>query len=54
MAAFTHDVFVSYASADRAVATDLAARLRGRGLRVWFDEWEIEPPRMSVVHGASG
>jgi GTPase SAR1 family protein len=43
MAAFTHDVFVSHSLADKPVVRELAVRLRDRGLRVWFDEWEIEP-----------
>lgn len=33
-----YDVFVSHASEDKdEIATPLAERLRGRGLRVWFD-----------------
>jgi WD40 repeat protein len=39
----THDVFLSYSSRDRPVVSDLAGRLRERGLRVWFDEWELQP-----------
>jgi len=41
--AVTHDVFLSYSAQDKGVVSDLAARLRDRGLRVWFDDWEIAP-----------
>jgi TIR domain len=37
------DVFLSHSSKDKAVVRELAARLRSDGLRVWFDEWEIQP-----------
>jgi hypothetical protein len=37
----THDVFMSHDSLDKDVVRDLAIRLRDRGLRVWFDEWEV-------------
>lgn len=40
---FTHDVFLSYSSVDKLVVRDLAVRLRDRGLRVWLDDWEIQP-----------
>ena len=40
---FTHDVFLSYSSLDKPVVHDLATRLRERGLRVWLDDWEIQP-----------
>jgi hypothetical protein len=36
-------VFISYASADRALAGQIADYLRSSGLDVWFDEWEILP-----------
>ena len=39
--ASTHDLFLSYSSMDRSVVIVLAEKLRDRGLRVWFDEWEI-------------
>src|SRR5665647_619262 len=39
----THDVFMSHNSLDKEVVRDLAIRLRDRGLRVWFDEWEVRP-----------
>jgi hypothetical protein len=39
---FTHDVFLSHSSADKTVVRELAERLRGDGIRVWFDEWEIK------------
>jgi hypothetical protein len=40
--AFTHDIFLSYSSADVATVDDIANRLKARGLRVWFDEWQIK------------
>ena len=38
---FTHDVFLSHSSTDKAVVRELAERLREDGIRVWFDEWDI-------------
>jgi small GTP-binding protein len=40
---FTHDVFISHSTKDKATVRPLAERLRRDGLRVWFDEWEIKP-----------
>lgn len=40
---FTHDVFLSHSSKDKAVVRPLAERLRKDGLNVWLDEWEIKP-----------
>ena len=40
---FEYDVFVSYSREDKAVVWALAERLRGDGLKVWLDEWEIQP-----------
>jgi WD40 repeat protein len=40
---FTHDVFLSHSSKDKAVVRALAERLRKDSLNVWFDEWEIQP-----------
>jgi small GTP-binding protein len=40
---FTHDVFLSYSSKDKAVVHSIADRLRADGLRVWLDAWEIRP-----------
>ncbi|MDX2043742.1 MAG: toll/interleukin-1 receptor domain-containing protein [Acidobacteriota bacterium] len=37
------DVFLSYATEDREWAQMLAERLRGNGVRVWFDDWEVLP-----------
>lgn len=41
--AFTYDAFLSHSSKDKAVVRPIAERLRGDGLKVWFDEWEIKP-----------
>lgn len=43
MSEFAYDVFLSHNSKDKAVALDIAKRLRSDGLKVWFDEWEIKP-----------
>ena len=40
---FQYDVFLSHSTKDTAVVRDVAERLRGDGLRVWLDEWEIRP-----------
>ncbi len=40
---YTHDVFLSYSSKDKATVRTVAERLRHDGLRVWFDDWEIKP-----------
>lgn len=37
------DVFLSGSSKDKSVARPLAERLRADGVRVWLDEWEIQP-----------
>ena len=39
---FQYDVFLSHSSKDKAIVRPLAERLRKDGLRVWFDEWEIQ------------
>jgi len=38
---FTHDVFLSHSSKDKAVVRAVAERLRADGLRVWLEDWEI-------------
>jgi TIR domain len=40
---FEYDVFISHSSKDKPVVRQLAERLRGDGLRVWLDEWIIQP-----------
>jgi small GTP-binding protein len=40
---YRYDVFLSHSSADKPVVRELAERLRAAGLRVWFDEWIIQP-----------
>ena len=42
-AVFTHDVFLSHSSKDKAIVRAAAERLRSDGLHVWFDEWELKP-----------
>lgn len=38
-----HNVFICHTSEDKdAIARPLAEALRGRGLAVWFDEFELE------------
>jgi WD40 repeat protein len=39
----SYDVFLSHSNADKPVVRELAERLRAAGLRVWFDEWLIQP-----------
>ncbi len=43
---FTYDVFISHSSKDKPVVRELANRLQQAGLRVWLDEWEIQPGDM--------
>ena len=38
---FSYDVLVGYGSKDKDAAREVAERLRGDGLRVWFREWEV-------------
>ena len=40
---FPCDVFLSHSAKDKAVVRAVAERLRKDGLKVWFDEWVIEP-----------
>ncbi|KKG83066.1 toll/interleukin-1 receptor domain-containing protein [Methanosarcina mazei] len=40
---FDYDVFISYSSKDKNTIHDLAKRLKNDGLRVWLDQWEIQP-----------
>jgi small GTP-binding protein len=40
---FQYDVFLSHSSKDKDIVRPLAERLRKDGLRVWLDEWEIQP-----------
>lgn len=40
---FEYDVFLSHASTDKPAVRKLAERLKGDGLRVWLDEWVIQP-----------
>jgi len=40
---FPFDVFLSHSSKDKAIAREVAYRLRADGLEVWLDEWQIKP-----------
>jgi len=40
---FQYDVFLSHNAKDKPRVRRLAERLRSAGLRVWFDEWVIQP-----------
>jgi len=40
---FGYDVFLSHSSADKDVVREIATRLKKDGVRVWLDEWEIQP-----------
>src|SRR5215470_12767393 len=40
---FAYDVFLSYNAKDKPAVRELAERLKRDGLRVWFDEWVIQP-----------
>jgi WD40 repeat protein len=43
---FAYDVFLSHSPKDKPAVRELAERLRKDGLRVWFDEWVIQPGDM--------
>ena len=40
---FEYDVFLSHNQADKSRVRKLAEQLRTAGLRVWLDEWVIQP-----------
>jgi hypothetical protein len=40
---FEYDVFLSYSSKDKPTVQELAERLKQDGLRVWLDNWVINP-----------
>ena len=40
---FPYDVFLSLSAKDKAVVRPLAERLRADGVKVWFDEWVLQP-----------
>jgi hypothetical protein len=42
-AEFQYDVFLSHNQADKPRVRRLAERLRAAALRVWFDDWVIQP-----------
>ena len=37
-----YDVFLSHNSEDKPVVRIIAEALKKRGVKVWFDEWELE------------
>ncbi len=37
------DVFLSHNSRDKPIVEKIGAHLRGEGLRVWLDKWELRP-----------
>ena len=39
----TFDVFLSHNSKDKPVIRHIGEALKGRGLRVWLDEWALVP-----------
>jgi len=39
----TYDVFLSYRMSDRPIVETIAERLRAKGLKPWFDRWELSP-----------
>ena len=43
---FKYDVFISHSAKDKPAVRELAERLKADGLRVWLDEWEIQPGDM--------
>ena len=54
MSNFEFDVFLSHNSRDKARVSLLAERLRAAGVKVWFDEWVIQPGDdiyLAIEHG---
>ncbi|HEY6251652.1 MAG TPA: TIR domain-containing protein [Candidatus Angelobacter sp.] len=54
MSEFSFDVFLSHSSRDKITVRRVAEKLRSNGLRVWLDDWAIEPGddiRMAIEHG---
>ena len=41
-----HDAFLSYNSQDRRAVLEVAERLKGEGLKLYLDEWELAPGRV--------
>jgi HEAT repeat protein len=39
---YAYDVFLSYSSGDKEQVRDLATKLHGAGVRVWFDDWVVQ------------
>lgn len=43
MTNFQYDVFLAHSSKDRQRVSRIAERLQSAGLRVWFDDWVVQP-----------
>ena len=51
---FNYDAFLSYSSRDKKAVRALANRLKDDGLRVWLDDWVIQPGdpiSLTIQHG---
>lgn len=44
---FTFDVFLCHSAKDKPLVRPIAELLRKHGLRVWFDEWELDSGKIS-------
>lgn len=51
---YTHDVFLSYNSAQRDWTRNLVQRLSKEGFKVWFDERELKPTESFIPELAKG
>lgn len=51
---FTFDVFIGHSSKDKPRVRKLAERLRDDGVRVWYDEWEVQSGDVIVQKVDSG
>ncbi|WP_261891276.1 TIR domain-containing protein [Acaryochloris marina] len=51
---FKYDVFLSHSSQDKPTVLELAEKLRADGLRVWLDDWMIQPGDLIPAKIAEG
>jgi hypothetical protein len=51
---FTFDVFLCHSSKDKPRVGKLAERLRGDGVRVWYDAWEVQSGEVILQRIESG